>query len=579
MSSRWLAVSGYAGGLLLACIIWLISLPSLHNEAIFYSLSDSANTSTVTLPLNSTNREYGQSFVIDATLDYKPYQSGLLRFISESCIVAIRINDGEQDILPDHSNISCLVEATTLDISEHLVNGANSIKVTMASQNNIYGFNIKPMFSTARVVLMIACVFLYPALCALARAWRNKERIQHTLWDYRWHILILGVGMIISIFMRMALMDVPASDYRVFLTRWMEYVRRNELESLYAKSFNNYTPLYGYMLGIFDRLFPELQKIYSVKSLSMVGDLFGAYWIYRLVGLAYRDKVRPLAPVLAVAFTLCLPSAIINSSGIGQCDMWWVSFLLAALYYLIRERPVACLIYTGLAFSFKFQSIFLAPLLLICLIKRLIPMRHLWIITAIYLATCLPAWIEGRNLSHMLLIYWQQFHTYAKITETGNLYYPFYVYGYDYLTVRNIGLMLAVGVVCTIVVFTCQGWQHRTLISYVLLATLFATIVPYLLPKMINRYFLAADMLALALACMRPRWWGIAALIQVASVLTFQGWQFAPIKRWTQLPDTARFPVSVVLYAAALAILLFLCQRYVWKPSPHAAAMPARNAA
>jgi Gpi18-like mannosyltransferase len=80
----------------------------------------------------------------------------------------------------------------------------------------------------------------------------------------------------------------------------------------------------------------------------------------------YLPGLSPLFAALAVLFT---PTVILNSSFWGQADAIHTTFLLACLYFLVTRREIPAFIAFGVAVAFKLQAIFLAPLLLILLLK------------------------------------------------------------------------------------------------------------------------------------------------------------------------------------------------------------------
>jgi Gpi18-like mannosyltransferase len=80
---------------------------------------------------------------------------------------------------------------------------------------------------------------------------------------------------------------------------------------------------------------------------------------------------------------------------------------------------------------------------------------------------------------------------------------------------------------------------HAALLSLVLM--------PFVLPAMHERYFFAADALAVAYAFAFRRGWGVAGLIQMASAFTYLPYLF----NWEPVPR----PLLAVLMAGALGWL------------------------
>ncbi|KXK11697.1 MAG: hypothetical protein UZ14_CFX002002665 [Chloroflexi bacterium OLB14] len=65
-----------------------------------------------------------------------------------------------------------------------------------------------------------------------------------------------------------------------------------------------------------------------------------------------------------------------NSTGWGQIDSLYTSFLLLCVYFLLKEKPFYAMLMFGVAFSFKSQSVFLLPFLGIMFLKGKINWYH-----------------------------------------------------------------------------------------------------------------------------------------------------------------------------------------------------------
>jgi Gpi18-like mannosyltransferase len=102
---------------------------------------------------------------------------------------------------------------------------------------------------------------------------------------------------------------------------------------------------------------------------------------------------------------LFAPTVVLNGSFWGETDMLYTSCLVACLYFLLAKKNTPGLIAFGLAFSFKLQAMFLAPFLLILLLKRAVSWKHLLLVPGVYLVTIIPAWLVGRPLPELLQVY------------------------------------------------------------------------------------------------------------------------------------------------------------------------------
>ena len=78
---------------------------------------------------------------------------------------------------------------------------------------------------------------------------------------------------------------------------------------------------------------------------------------------------------------------------------------MAFLFYILKKQPWFACIAFGIAFSIKFQSIYLALLLLVLVLKKVVSWSNLLTIPLVYFVSIIPAWIAGRPIVELLTIY------------------------------------------------------------------------------------------------------------------------------------------------------------------------------
>ena len=266
--------------------------------------------------------------------------------------------------------------------------------------------------------------------------------------------------------------------------------------------FSNYNPPYLYLLALATVYLPNLSALLVVKGISIIFDFVLAFFVYKCVRLKYKRTVT--IPCLAALVTLLAPFVILNSSVGAQADGIYTAFLVACLYALLRERQAWAFIAFGLSFSIKLQAIFLAPLFLWLLMKKQVKWRYSFLSLLVYLVLLLPAWFMGRPLGELLLIYFRQTSLYKDFSERApNLYQwiPITTPSAQLLDVVTIlGVAFTILVVLTIALFLYKSRVDITPNVLVHLATLSTLIVPFLLPKMHDRYFYPASVIAIVFA-------------------------------------------------------------------------------
>lgn len=334
------------------------------------------------------------------------------------------------------------------------------------------------------------------------------------------------IATLLALALRLYLMPFQSGDMEVFLRPWLQFIRSHQGFPALGHDFSNYSPAYLYLLVIVSYLPQSLPEVFTIKLWSIFFDFIAAIFISKLVLLRFNSQ--PLA-VLAYFLTLFTPTVVLNSSVWGQCDSIYAALLLACLYCLVTKRPwCACLVY-GLAASFKLQAAFFAPVLLFFLIKREIKLRHLTAVPFVFLLMLVPAVIAGRDFVELLTVYIRQAGYYRNLTlNAPNLYLWFSdgdasrgIPDSHYALFVPAGYILAgsfAAMWAGVVLFSKEklGSQTAVTLSYLMLLAM-----PFLLPKMHDRYMYAADLAALLCAFYHRRLFIVAILQQIVSLSVY----------------------------------------------------------
>jgi Gpi18-like mannosyltransferase len=300
-----------------------------------------------------------------------------------------------------------------------------------------------------------------------------------------------------------------SGDNAIVLVRWFNQI----IAEGFSRPIGNYSPPYLYLLaGLtpFAGLMPDMALI---KLLSLLGAVWVAFASYRLL----RD--RSAVPELALA-VLLLPSVILNASALGQADMFWVAPCILALAAAIRRDHLWLAIWSGVAFAFKAQAVFLAPFAMLVLWRHRAPLL-LWAVPpAIYVLACFPAWLAGWPAWDLATIYFRQAQwqpdDVAFVSNSASWWTWFDLAAPD-TAIRFfwVGFVTAILGVVAYWHYVAADSVRRLMIA----AVLSAAGLPFLLPGMHERFFILADVLALLYAVAFPSRravWG-AVFTQIAS--------------------------------------------------------------
>jgi len=332
-------------------------------------------------------------------------------------------------------------------------------------------------------------------------------------------ILIIVVGIAFALGIRYSLLDFKSIDFFKYTKVWYNTVKENGF-SAFSQNFSNYNPPYLYLLYLIARIFPDIPGLIATKLPSLIADFILAGFTYRIVRIKYFDSPYPLFAAFAVLFA---PTIILNSAFWGQADALYSSALIGAIYFILIKKYGLAMLMLGISISFKAQAVFIFPLLLALFWRKEISWKYFLIIPVIMLVALVPAWIAGRSLMDLLLIYPSQAGQYELLTmhapsmfawipDTGRFYPYFY----------PVGLIIAAvaGLFFSIVVYKSR--KELTPAILVELALISVIMMPFFLPKMHERNFYPADILSIIFAFYFPRFFFVPIAMSVISFFSYQ---------------------------------------------------------
>lgn len=298
---------------------------------------------------------------------------------------------------------------------------------------------------------------------------------------------------------------------------WHAFARDHGIGGL-GEAFTNYAPFFSYLLLIAARIDGLGQPLSLVKMISALFEFGCAIVVAQMV---WRATKLPLRASPAFCAIWLAPTVLFNGAMWAQADSIWTFFTLLSMALFMRDRngvlPFA------VAVSVKPQGVFLGPFVLGMILRRRIHLAWLAAVPAVYVILAIPVLVAGRSMVSVLDVYLAQAHTYHRLTmNAANLWV--FAGGTPYEIGVAAGLVLAAASGLALSIFIAHSRREGP--EFVLLAACVSLmLMPYLLPKMHERYFYAFELASIALAFLNPRYLPFAVIAQVDGVLSYLGFE------------------------------------------------------
>jgi Gpi18-like mannosyltransferase len=303
-------------------------------------------------------------------------------------------------------------------------------------------------------------------------------------------------------------------DMSIFLEPWFNHIVQYGPIAAFAHPFSNYEPAYLYLLAVGSLAHNAFAVMTIIKIISVAGTLFMTLALANLLKATGAEAREAL-------LVLVLPSLVINDALLAQCDALWTGSCLFALAALIRGQTVRSMVWCGVAIAFKAQSAFMAPVIIGAMAGRRAPIWQWFIPAGVFLASLVPAWLAGWPAMKLLTVYLHQASVDQLAGRLGNPWMIGTMYGEE--TAHQlfwVGYLAAIIAALMIAALAARVWRDGR--QLILLAAISGTLLPFLLPKMLERYYFLGDVMTLALAlAWKCRSTAVAVrAVQLASILS-----------------------------------------------------------
>lgn len=241
-----------------------------------------------------------------------------------------------------------------------------------------------------------------------------------------------------------------------------------------------------------------------MKLVSIFFDFVAAFAIMAIV---YNQTKSMTKAVLGYGTLLLVPTILTNGAMWAQCDIIFTSFILWSLYFMLKDRPAMSMMFYGISFAFKLQTLFIAPLYLILWMKGKIKLKHFLFLPLMYVVGMIPALIAGQSFWELISVYFFQANglmdIYALSHKFPNIYQ---LIGTDTFLFEyaDAGIWITLGALMILLyVFARKRYTFNTKLMLRMGMLLTMTVV-FFLPHMHERYAVLVDVLAIIYLFVEP---------------------------------------------------------------------------
>ncbi len=330
----------------------------------------------------------------------------------------------------------------------------------------------------------------------------KRGKIEITTLDIILFFVLTGFALVT----RYALRNVVAGDYKMFFEPWVATLREagGGIKGLAAEfEYVDYTTPYLTILS-FISICPFLNTLLLMKIVSIFFDFVAAFAIMAIV---YNQTKSATKAILGYGVLLLVPTVMTNSAMWAQCDIIFTSFVLWSLYFMLKDRPAMSMMFYGIAFAFKLQTLFMAPLYLILWMKGKIKLKHFLFLPLMYVIGMIPALIAGQSFWELISVYFFQANgamdIYALSHKFPNIYQ---LIGTDAFLFEyaDAGIWITLGALMILLyVFARKNYVFDSKLMLRMGMLLTMTVV-FFLPHMHERYAVLVDVMAIIYLFIEP---------------------------------------------------------------------------
>ncbi len=323
----------------------------------------------------------------------------------------------------------------------------------------------------------------------------SVKKITFTVMDILLFLALTGFALI----MRYALRNVVAGDYKMFFEPWVATLREagGGIKGLSAEfEYVDYTTPYLTILS-FISICPFLNTLLLMKLVSIFFDFVAAFAVMAIV----YDRTKNMTyGILGYGALLMVPTVLTNGAMWAQCDIIFTSFVLWSLYFMLKDKPAWSMAFYGIAFAFKLQTLFLAPLYVILWMKGKVKLKHFLFLPLMYVIGMIPSLLAGKSFWELISVYFfqanGQMDIYALSHKFPNIYQ---LIGTDSFLFEyaDAGIWVTLGALMILMYCFARKQYEMNACLMLRMGMLLTMTVVFFLPHMHERYAILVDVMAI----------------------------------------------------------------------------------
>lgn len=228
-----------------------------------------------------------------------------------------------------------------------------------------------------------------------------EERFVEFLKKHYVVIFVIAITLV-GAMMRYSGRNFKSADWHVFFSVWYDSILKNGQMASMQYPIGDYNVFFQFLVAIFTYI-PK-DPLYLFKVLAICFDFSLAVACGACV-YEFTKKDKRLS-VLAYSLVWVSPFVVFNSTYWVQTDSIYTSFIMWALFFLLKKKNVPAFVMLGCALAFKVQVLFVLPFLVfVYVLNKSFSALHLLITVFVGWLSSIPAILHGRGLFVFFEVY------------------------------------------------------------------------------------------------------------------------------------------------------------------------------